>query len=114
MTLACKIVATVSPLLSNFSNDSGHLGAFAKADTAPARLTQLGGCWYRLSVLFDMRLCRFPGVVHRVFVMTAGEVRVMRCRLVFSSFMVLCGFLVVSCRVFVMFCCLVMMVCCFS
>jgi len=36
----------------------------------------------------------------------------MRCRLVFSCFVVLSGFLVVSCRVFVMLCCLVMMLCC--
>ena len=32
----------------------------------------------------------------------------MRCRLVFSCFVVLSGFLVVPCRVFVMLCCLVM------
>jgi hypothetical protein len=36
----------------------------------------------------------------------------MRCRLVFSRFVVLGGFLVVSCRVFVMLCCLVMVLCC--
>ena len=64
-------------------------------------------------MLFDMRLGRFPGMVHRMFVMTPGQVRVMRSGLMFSCFMVLRGLLVVSCRVFVMLCCLVMMLCCF-
>jgi hypothetical protein len=66
-----------------------------------------------LAVIFDMRLGRFPCVVHRVFMVTTCQVRVMRCRLVSSCFVVLCGFLVVSSRVFMMFCCLVMMFCCF-
>jgi len=65
-----------------------------------------------LAVIFDVRLGRFPSVVHGVFVVTPGKVCVMRCRLVFSCFMMLCGFLVVSCRVFVMLCCLMMMLCC--
>jgi hypothetical protein len=65
-----------------------------------------------LAVIFDMRFGRFPSVVHGVFVVTPGKVCVMRCCLVFSCFMMLCGFLVVSRRVFVMLCCLVMMLCC--
>jgi len=67
---------------------------------------------YCLAVIFDMRLGRFPSVVHGVFVVTPGKVCVMPCRLVFSCFMMLCGFLVVSCRVFVMLCCLMVMLCC--
>jgi hypothetical protein len=73
---------------------------------------KLSGGWFGHAVVFDVRLCRFRCVMHGVFVVTTGKVRVMRRRLVFSCFMMLCGFLVVSCRVFVMFCCLVMMLCC--
>jgi hypothetical protein len=62
-----------------------------------------------LAVIFDMRFRCFSSMVHRVFVMTSGEMRMMRCRLVFSCFMMLCGFLVVSCRVFVTLCCLAVM-----
>lgn len=51
-------------------------------------------------------------MMHCVFVVTAGQLRMMRCRLVFSCFVVLCGFLVVSCCVFVMLCGLMMMLCC--
>jgi len=65
-----------------------------------------------LTVIFDVCLGRFPGVVHRVFVVTASQVRMMCCRLVFSCFVMFGGFLVVSCGVFVMLCCLVMMLCC--
>jgi len=67
---------------------------------------------YGLAVIFNVRLGRFRRMVHCVFVVTAGQVRVMRCRLVPSCFVVLCGFLVVPCRVFVMLCCLVVMLCC--
>ncbi len=74
----------------------------------------LCGCWLALAaIVFDVGLCRFRSMVHRVFVMTTGQVRVMGCCLVFSCFMVLCGFLMVSCRVFMMLRCLVMMLCCF-
>jgi hypothetical protein len=76
------------------------------------RLNKLGVRRDGLAVIFDMRLGRFPSVVHCVFVVTAGQVCVMRCCLVFSCFMMPCGFLVVSCRKFVMFCCFVMMLCC--
>jgi hypothetical protein len=74
----------------------------------------LCGCWFALgAILFDVRLCRFRSMVRRVFVVATGQVRVMSCCLVFSCFMVLCGFLMVSCRVFMMLSCFVMMLCCF-
>ena len=44
-----------------------------------------------------------------MFMVTTGEVSMMRCSLVFPCFVVLGGFLVMACRIFVMFCCLVMM-----
>lgn len=59
-----------------------------------------------------MSLRRFSSVMHCVLVMTAGQVRVMRCRLMFPGFMMFCGFLVVSSRVFMMLSCFVMMRCC--
>jgi hypothetical protein len=77
------------------------------------RLISLGVRSYGLAVIFNMRLGRFSGVVLCVFLVTAGQVRMMRCCLVFSRFMMLCGFLVVSCRKLVMLCRLVMMLCCF-
>lgn len=63
----------------------------------------------------DLRhaLSLLPGMVRRVFVVTSGEVCMMRCGLVFSCFMMLCGFLMVSCRVFIMLCCLAVMLYCF-
>ena len=76
-------------------------------------LTKLGTAQDGLAVLFEMRLGRFRSVVHCVLVVSLGEVRVMRRRLVFACFVLLSGFLVVSCRAFVMICCLVMMLCCF-
>jgi hypothetical protein len=76
------------------------------------RPNELGGGRNCLAVILDMRLGRFPCVVHRVFMVTTCQVRVMRRRLVSSCFVVLCGFLVVSSRVFMMFGCLVMMFCC--
>ncbi len=70
------------------------------------------GCFGR-AVIFDMRFRCFPGMVRRVFVVTSCEVCMMRCGLVFSSFMMLCGFLMVSCRVFMMLCCFAVMLDCF-
>jgi hypothetical protein len=58
-----------------------------------------------LAMIFDMRLGRFRSVVHCMFVVTACQVRMMCCCLMFARFVVFCGFLVVSCRVFVMLCC---------
>ncbi len=66
----------------------------------------------RLAVMFDVSLGCFCCVVHRVLVVTASQVSMVSCGLMFARFMVLCGFLVVACRVFVVFRCLVMMVCC--
>jgi hypothetical protein len=63
-------------------------------------------------VIFDMRLGCFRSVVHCVFVVTAGQMCVVRRRFVFPCFVVLRGFLVVSRSMFVMFSCLVMMLCC--
>ena len=62
-------------------------------------------------MIFDTRLRRFRSMVHRVFLVTPGKMRMVCCRFVFPCFMVLCGFLVMTCRVFVMLCCLVMMFC---
>ncbi len=70
------------------------------------------GCFGR-AMICDMRLRCLPGMVRRVFVMAAGEVGMMRCGFVFSCFMLLCGFLMVSCRVFMMLCCLAVMLYCF-
>ncbi len=75
-------------------------------------LTKLGARQHGLAVMFEMGLDRFRSVVHCVFVVTLGEVRVICCHLVFACFVVLSGFLVVTSRVFVMLCCLVMMLCC--
>jgi hypothetical protein len=65
-----------------------------------------------LAVIFDMRFGCFRRVVHCVFVVTTGQVCVVSCGFVFTRFMVLCGFFVVSCRVFMVFCCLVVMLHC--
>jgi hypothetical protein len=62
--------------------------------------------------MFDMRLGRFRSVVHCMFVMTAGQVCMMSCRLLISRFVMFSGLLMVSCRVFVMLCCLVVMISC--
>jgi hypothetical protein len=63
-------------------------------------------------MLFDMRLGGFRSVVLRVLVVTASQVRVMCCRLVFARLVVLRGFPVMSSCMFMMLCCLVMMLCC--
>jgi hypothetical protein len=68
--------------------------------------------WTGVAVTFEMRLGRFRSMVRCVFVVSAGQVRVMCCCLVVARFVVFCGFLVVPRRVFVMLCCLVMMLCC--
>ena len=65
-----------------------------------------------LAMIFDMRPGRFRSVVLCMFVVTAGQVRMMRCRLMFARFVMFCGFLVVSCRVFGMLRCFMMMLCC--
>lgn len=59
-------------------------------------------------MIFKVRLGCFCSMVHCMFVVAASYVRVMRCRLVSSCFVVLGGFLVMACRVFVMLRCLVM------
>jgi len=55
----------------------------------------------------------FRSVVHGVLVVAAGQMGVMCRGLMFSRFMVLSGFLVVSCGVLVVLGRLVMMFCCF-
>ena len=82
--------------------------------TTSFRPKSLGVSRAGLAVVFDMRLGCFRSVVHRVFVVTASQVSVMRCCVVLPCFVVLSGFFVVSCRVFVMLSCLVMMLCCFA
>jgi hypothetical protein len=66
-----------------------------------------------LAVVFDMGFGCFRSVVHGVFVVAAGQVGMMCRGLMFSRFMVLSGFLVVSCGVFVMLGRLMMMFSCF-
>jgi hypothetical protein len=61
----------------------------------------------------EMGLGGFCGVMDRVLVVTAGQVRMMCRRLVRSCFVVLSGFLVVPGRVFVVLCGFVMMFSCF-
>jgi hypothetical protein len=60
-------------------------------------------------VVFNVGLGGFPRKVHGVFMVPAGQVRVMCRGLVFSCFVVLGRFPVVSCSEFMMFGCLVMM-----
>ncbi|HEY2119306.1 MAG TPA: hypothetical protein VGH37_09000 [Candidatus Acidoferrum sp.] len=52
-----------------------------------------------LTVIFNMGFGCFRSVVHGVLVVAAGQVGVMCRGLMFSRFMVLTGFLVVSCGV---------------
>jgi hypothetical protein len=65
-----------------------------------------------MPVMLDVKLCGFARVMHRVLVMTAGRMGVMRGRLVISFFMVLGGFAVMTGCVLVMFRCFVMMLGC--
>jgi hypothetical protein len=84
-----------------------------KAEWTGAPPEELGsGCFGR-AVICDMRLRCLPSMLRRVFMVTSGEVCMMRCRFVFSCFMMLCGFLMMSCRMFMMLCCLAVMLYCF-
>jgi hypothetical protein len=64
------------------------------------------------AVIFNMGLGCFRSVVDGMLVVPVSEVCVVSCRLVFSRFVVLGGFLVVSCCVFVMLRCFVMVLDC--
>jgi hypothetical protein len=59
-----------------------------------------------------MGLGRVPTVVHSVFEVSAGQLCMVCCHLVFARLVMPCGFPMVPCRVFVMLCCLVMMLRC--
>jgi hypothetical protein len=72
-----------------------------------------GGGLTLAAIFFDVRFCRFAGMVPCVLMVAVGELCVMRGGFMFSSFVMFGGFLVVASRVLVMFRCLVMMICCF-
>ena len=72
-----------------------------------------GGGFTLAAIFFDVRFCRFAGMVRCVLMVAVGELRVMRGRFMFSSFVMFGGFLVVASRVLVMFRCFVMMLRCF-
>ena len=65
-----------------------------------------------LSVVLDVGLGCFGGMMGCMLMVAMGHLRVMCRGLVLSGFMVAGGFSVVTSRVFVVFRCLVMMVCC--
>jgi hypothetical protein len=60
-------------------------------------------------VVFDVRLGGFRGVMGCVLVVTIGKVRVMRCGLVLTGFVVASGLSMVTGRVLVMLCRFVVM-----
>jgi hypothetical protein len=62
-----------------------------------------------LTVMLDVRLGCFGGVVRGMVVMAVGQVRVMRGQFVSAGLVMVSCFLVVPGCMFVMFCCLVMM-----
>jgi hypothetical protein len=65
-----------------------------------------------VSVMLHMQLGGFARVMHRLLVMPAGGMRVVRGRLVIAAIMMLRGFAMVTGGVLVMFRCLVMMLGC--
>ena len=93
----CCLLPAVSSALAPWRHvGRGYLSvAPQRSDHHTEIRNTLGAGRAGLAVMFDLRLGRFRGVVHCVFVVTPGQMGVMRCLLVLSCFVVLRCFPVV-------------------